>query len=259
MKIINDDYDSIAHLWWSEDEGATASIRYLINPVRFNYFNRLLKINFRSGHNNRKALDVGCGGGFLSEELAKIGLNVTGVDPSKESIRIAQEHAINSGLNVEYRESCGEKLPFDDGIFDIVFCCDVLEHVSEVHKVISEISRVLKRGGLFFFDTINRTMISKVVIIYFMQECRFTSFCGSDMHVWDMFIKPDELKTVLSQYNISLNDTKGIIPKHMSPSIIVNFYRVSRKKISYKELAKRLNFTEGDDLEGSYMGYGIKQ
>ena len=259
MKTINNDYDSIAHLWWSEDEGATASIRYLVNPVRFTYFNNLLKINFKSGYENKKVLDVGCGGGFLSEELSKIGLNVTGVDPSSESIRVAREHAINSGLDIEYRESYGEKLPFDDGIFDMVFCCDVLEHVSDVNKVISEIARVLKRGGLFFFDTINRTMISKVTIIYFMQKCRFTSFCESDMHVWDMFIKPDELESILSRNNISLNDTKGIMPKHVGPSVIMNLYRASRKKISYKELAKRLDFTESNDLEGSYMGYGIKQ
>jgi 2-polyprenyl-6-hydroxyphenyl methylase/3-demethylubiquinone-9 3-methyltransferase len=147
----------------------------------------------------------------------------------------------------------------DDGMFDMVFCCDVLEHVSDVHRVISEIARVLKRGGLFFFDTINRTMISKVTIIYFMQKCRFTSFCGPDMHVWDMFIKPDELESVLSRNNISLNDTKGIMPKHVGPSVIMNLYRASRKKISFKELAKRLDFTESNDLEGSYMGYGTKQ
>jgi len=62
MKTINNDYDSIAHLWWSEDEGATASIRYLVNPVRFTYFDNLLKINFKSGYENKKVLDVGCGG-----------------------------------------------------------------------------------------------------------------------------------------------------------------------------------------------------
>ena len=97
MKKINNDYDSLAHLWWSEDEGATASIRYLINPVRFNYFKKLLERQFKSGFKNKKALDVGCGGGFLSEELSKIGLNVTGVDPSKESINIARQHAIKNG------------------------------------------------------------------------------------------------------------------------------------------------------------------
>jgi 2-polyprenyl-6-hydroxyphenyl methylase/3-demethylubiquinone-9 3-methyltransferase len=259
MKIINNDYDSLAHLWWSEDEGSTASIRYLMNPVRFGYFKKLMDNSYKSGFKSKKVLDVGCGGGFLSEELSKIGLNVTGVDPSKESISIAMEHAINNNLNIAYRESYGEKLPFDDSTFDMVFCCDVLEHVNDVRKVASEISRVLNKGGLFFFDTINRTIISKITVIYLMQECRFTSFVDSDGHVWEMFIKPEELKSIFSENNITLNDLKGISPRHIRPSIIINLYKASRKKISFKELAERLNLIESDDLDASYMGYGIKK
>lgn len=259
MKIIDNNYDSIAHLWWSDDEGTTASIQYLINPVRFNYFNKILEFNYKAEFQNRNALDVGCGGGFLSEELSKIGLNVTGVDPSKKSIRIAQEHAMKSGLDIKYLESYGEKLPFDDEVFDMVFCCDVLEHVNNIHEVISEISRVLKKDGLFFFDTVNRTLISRIVIIYFMQKCKFTSFVRTNTHVWDMFIKPDELKSILSGNSIIINDLKGMTPNHMGFSFIKNLYKASRKKISYKELAKRMNFIESDHLEGSYMGYGIKK
>jgi 2-polyprenyl-6-hydroxyphenyl methylase / 3-demethylubiquinone-9 3-methyltransferase len=258
MRVINNDYDSIAHRWWSDDEGATASIRYIMNPVRLNYFKKLLETNYKSGFKNKKALDVGCGGGFLSEELSKIGLTVTGVDPSKESICIARKHAINNNLNITYQESYGEKLPFDDSTFDMVFCCDVLEHVNDIRKVASEISRVLKKGGLFFFDTVNRTIISKITVIYFMQKCRFTSFVPSDGHIWDMFIKPEELKSIFSENQIVLNGLKGILPKHISPSIIINFHKASRKKISFKELGKRLNLIESDHLEGTYMGYGIK-
>ncbi len=259
MKKINNDYDAIAHLWWSEDEGTTASIRFLINPVRSNYFRNLLEKKFESGFKNRKVLDVGCGGGFLSEELDKIGLNVIGVDPSKESINIARQHAVTKNLNIEYKESFGETLPFEDSVFDMVFCCDVLEHVNDVNKVISEISRVLKTGGLLFFDTINRSIISKIMMIYFMQKCRFTSIIAKDTHVWDMFIKPDELKSILLNNNIFLNNVKGITPEHISPSILINLYKASRKKITYKELAERLNFSESNDLESSYMGYGIKK
>lgn len=258
MKIIDNDYDAIAHLWWSEDEGSTTSIKYLMNPVRFSYFNKLLDINYNSGFKNKKALDLGCGGGLLSEELSKIGLNVTGVDPSKESISIACEHAIKSGLSIEYKEAFGEKLPFDDGVFDMVFCCDVLEHVNDVSKVISEIARVLKKGGLFFFDTVNRTLISKIAIIYFMQKCRFTSFVKTNAHVWDMFIKPEELQSILSQNGIVSKDIKGITPRHKRLSIIVDLHRASSKKITYKELANRMLLTESNNLKCSYMGYGIK-
>ncbi|HEX2966017.1 MAG TPA: bifunctional 2-polyprenyl-6-hydroxyphenol methylase/3-demethylubiquinol 3-O-methyltransferase UbiG [Syntrophorhabdaceae bacterium] len=259
MKQINNDYDSLAHLWWAEDEGAAASIRYLVNPVRFTYFKNLLERQFAAGFERKKALDVGCGGGFLSEELCRIGLNVSGIDPSRESINIANQHAIKSRLPIEYREAFGEALPFDDGTFDMVFCCDVLEHVGNIQKVISEISRVLKTGGLFFFDTINRTLISRIAVIYFMQKCRYTSFAPKDTHVWQMFIKPDELKSILSKNRIFLHDMKGIAPEHINPLIIIDLYKASRKKISYKELAQRLNFTESNDLESSYMGYGTKQ
>jgi 2-polyprenyl-6-hydroxyphenyl methylase/3-demethylubiquinone-9 3-methyltransferase len=258
MKIIDNDYDSIAHLWWSEEEGSTASLKYLMNPVRFNYFNKWIGVHYKSGFRNIKALDVGCGGGLLSEELSKIGLKVTGVDPSKKSIIIAREHAKRDGLNIEYQEAYGEQLPFAEGQFDLLFCCDVLEHVKDVRKVISEISRVLKKGGLFFFDTVNRTFISRMAVIYFMQKCRFTSFVKANAHVWDMFIKPKELESILSQNDISINDLKGITPKQKRLSLIVDLHKVSRKKISYQELANRMNLIESEDLQCSYMGYGVK-
>lgn len=258
MKTINNDYDSIARLWWSEDEGSTATIRYFINPVRFNYFRRILDAGFTSGYSGKKALDVGCGGGFLSEELSRIGLSVTGVDPSVGSIGAAREHAAQAGLSVEYRVSRGEGLPFAGETFDMVFCCDVLEHVSDLGRVISEISRVLIPGGIFFFDTINRTLMSRVAVIYFMQECGLTAFGRGDDHLWSMFIKPGELRDLMSRCAITLAELKGIAPRHTRPSIILDLYRASRKKISYRELARLMDFTDSDDLGCSYMGYGIK-
>lgn len=258
MKTINNNYDAIAHLWWSDDEGATASIKYLMNPVRSDYFKKLLEKNFKFGFKNKKALDVGCGGGLLSEELSKIGLDVTGIDPSKESIKIASEHARNGGLNINYMESYGEELQLDNEVFDMVFCCDVLEHVSDVSKVVSEISRVLKKGGLFFFDTVNRTLKSKIEVIYLVQKCIFKSVVPENGHVWEMFIKPKELQLILSQHGIILKDIRGIAPRHECLSMIIDLNRASRKKISYKELANRMNLIESDNIKCAYMGYGIK-
>ncbi len=259
MRSINNDYDSIAESWCSEDVGATASLRYFVNPVRFKYYKRIIENGFTSGFRNRSALDVGCGGGILSEELAKTGILVTGVDPSRESIRIAREHAAAGGLKIDYQEASGEKIPFSDGLFDMVFCCDVLEHVGDVRRVVSEISRVLRPGGYFFFDTINRTIISWIAVIYFMQECRLTSYTQSNVHLWKMFIKPEELRSILADNDIELNGLKGINPKMKGPSILMGMFRASRKIISYKELSERMNFMENDDLACSYMGYGIKR
>ena len=256
MKTIDNDYDSLARLWWSEDEGATASIRHFINPPRIKYFRRILEEAARL--KGTRALDVGSGGGFLSEELAKLGLDVTGVDPSEESVYIAQEHANRGGLRIAYRVSSGESLPFPDGSFDMVFCCDVLEHVRDLAAVISEISRVLRPGGIFFFDTINRTLMSRIAVIYIMQECRFTAFVKSDMHVWSMFIKPDELKALLTSRGLSLNDLKGITPRLNGFSALMGLHRAAHKRISFRDLAAKMRFSESDDLRCSYMGYAIK-
>ncbi len=254
MKPINNDYDSIAHAWWSEDMGDTASLRYLINPPRFNYFRKIINDN----PEKLKTLDIGCGGGLLTEELAKLGLSVTGVDISKESILVARDHATRNDLNITYLESCGERLPFKDASFDMVFCCDVLEHVNNVSTLILEISRVLKKGGIFFFDTINRTSKSRLAIIFLMQKFKLTAIVRPDVHVWDMFITPDELKTVLSRHGIEIENMKGLVPMNHGIPIITGLYKAARQKISYRELADRMNFGESEILDYSYMGYGTK-
>lgn len=258
VRTINNDYDSIAERWWSDESGATATIRYFVNPVRFAYFKNILDATCISGYAGGNALDVGCGGGFLSEELAKIGLSVTGVDPSVESIRIAAAHAAGSRLCIDYAESSGEDLPFEDSSFDMVFCCDVLEHVNDINTVISEISRVLKKGGLFFFDTINRTPMSWIAVIYFMQRCPLTAFDMPDGHVWSMFIRPGELTSMLRRNGLTCMNVRGIAPARKGLQLVMGLYRASRKRISYRELGEMLRFTESDDLSCSYMGYGIK-
>lgn len=258
MKKINNDYDTKAHLWWSEDEGEFSSIRYFIQPARFAYFRGIMERHYSGRFTGMTALDVGCGGGFLSEELAKAGLRVTGIDPSEGSIRAAAAHARESGLTIDYRTASGEALPFSDNSFDMVFCCDVLEHVASVSAVIAEITRILKHGGLLFFDTINRTLISRIAIIYLLQECRLTSFGMPDSHVWKMFIKPDELASILRDNEISCADLKGITPKNHGLSTLVGLYKAAHRLMTYRELGSRMQFAASNDLSGSYMGYGIK-
>ena len=191
MKVNNEIYEEKGHLWWDDDEGGTfTSLRFMVNPARFNYFKKILEDKNKIHNDNITLLDVGCGGGFLSEEFAKIGLKVTGIDPSKETIKAAKIHAEEENLNIEYLEGFGEDLPFESNTFDFVCGCDVLEHVNDLDKVVNEISRVLKADGIFFYETINRTLISKLLMIKFMQEWKFTAFNDDHVHVWSMFIKP---------------------------------------------------------------------
>jgi 2-polyprenyl-6-hydroxyphenyl methylase / 3-demethylubiquinone-9 3-methyltransferase len=137
-----------------------------------------------------KNLGRGCGGGFLAEEFARLGFDVVGVDPSAVSIEAARAHAAASSLNIDYRVGAGEQLLVEDGMFDVAYCCDVLEHVSDLDRVISETARVLKPGGLYLFDTVNRTLQSKLVAIKIAQEWPLTRVVDTPMHDWQMFIKP---------------------------------------------------------------------
>ena len=115
-------------------------------------------------------MDVGCGGGFLAEEFAKDGFAVTGIDPADRSIEAARKHAADNNLEIDYRAGKEEALPFSDGSFDIVACCDVLEHVDDFSLVISEVARTLKAGGVFCFDTVNRTWLSNLVAIKLFKK-----------------------------------------------------------------------------------------
>jgi 2-polyprenyl-6-hydroxyphenyl methylase/3-demethylubiquinone-9 3-methyltransferase len=106
---------------------------------------------FKINPEKTSVLEVGCGGGLLSEEIARMGFITTGIDPSEQSLISAVIHAKESNLKINYMQGAGENLPFLKNSFDIVLCCDVLEHVQDLPKVISEISRVLKDGGLFIY------------------------------------------------------------------------------------------------------------
>jgi 2-polyprenyl-6-hydroxyphenyl methylase/3-demethylubiquinone-9 3-methyltransferase len=203
-------------------------------------------------------LDVGCGGGLLSEEFSRAGYIVTGIDPAIETIATAKAHASSSGLQIDYLTGVGEHLPFPDGSFDHVICCDVLEHVDNLDLVIGEISRVLKPSGLFLYDTINRTFASKVAMIKVMQEWKSTSFAAPNSHIWEKFIKPSELVHLFNRHNLKNHEMRGIVTKTNPISILSGFYLRKQGRISFQELGRRLNLQEGENLETSYMGYAEK-
>ncbi len=259
MEINNEVYDKKGHLWWDDDEeGNFTSLRFMINPVRFDYFKAILNDRYPSHNHDITILDVGCGGGFLSEEFAKFGLRVTGIDPSKESIATARRHAEQEHLNIEYHVGFGESLPFEANTFDIVCGCDMLEHVNDVNQVIGEISRVLKPQGMFFYETINRTMVSKLLHIKVLQEWSLTAFCDPHVHVWNMFIKPKELKGFMAAHNLFNQETKGLAPAS-APNFVMDFLKLRKGQISWRKLGKRANFRVTNNTLGSYIGYAVKR
>jgi 2-polyprenyl-6-hydroxyphenyl methylase/3-demethylubiquinone-9 3-methyltransferase len=150
---INNDLYNVEGDIWRQPESPFYLMQCSVNPARVVFFKRKLFTELNINALGKSALEVGCGGGILTEEIAHMGFDVIGIDPSEQSIKTAIEHANANGFRIRYEIGEGEALPYMDGTFDIIFCCDVLEHVHDVPKVISEIARVLKPGGLFCYDT----------------------------------------------------------------------------------------------------------
>lgn len=256
QKINNSIYDSEQLKWWDKTSPFNL-IESVLNPVRLNYFKKIIT-EIRLDISSQNALEVGCGGGILSESIAKMGFITTGVDPSLKSIECAREHAKKEGLRITYLRANGEELPFNDNSFDVVFCCDVLEHVRDLPKVISEISRVLKKGGFFFYDTINRTLLSKLVVIKIMQEWKYFAVLPNDLHVWKMFIKPKEMKKLLFSKGLNWIEHRGIMIGSPKLSTLKSLHRRASGKMSCEDFSKKCKFKKSNFLGVAYLGYAIK-
>ena len=223
MPVDNEVYNRLGRSWWDEENPLNV-LHGSITPGRFAYFRRVLAQKFGADVSGLRALDVGCGGGFLAEEFALLGFAVVGVDPSDVSIEAARVHAASSGLDIEYRVGAGEALPLEDSTFDVVYCCDVLEHVSDLDRVIAETARVMKPGGLYLFDTVNRTFTSNLIAIKVMQEWAPTRIFDATVHDWRMFIRPDELASVLTRHGLQVGEMVGLRPRATVASAIPQFH-----------------------------------
>jgi 2-polyprenyl-6-hydroxyphenyl methylase / 3-demethylubiquinone-9 3-methyltransferase len=256
VTIDNGVYDRIGSGWWDETNPLNM-LQGSMTPARFAYFAEVLRGHGRSP-DGLQALDVGCGGGFMSERFARAGANVLGVDPSEVSLATAREHAAADGLSIEYRTGAGEKLPVDDAVFDIAFCCDVLEHVDDLDTVLAETARALKPGGLYFFDTINRTWAANLLMIKLMQDWRFTRIFDTAIHDPKMFITPKELSEALRRNGFVVGELVGLAPHTANPRIAIDFLRTRIGRLSFGEFSRRLHFGKTRSTAASYMGYAVR-
>lgn len=256
MPVANQVYDAMADSWW--DESGFLHVLRGLNPARFGYMRRVLTEDLGIDPCGKRTLDVGCGGGILAEEFSRLGCAVTGIDPSEKSLAAARAHARAEGLAIDYRQGTGESIPFPDATFELAYCCDVLEHVNDLRKVIAEISRVLKLGGIFLYDTINRTFQSKLVMIKLFQEWNWTSFMPPGLHDWNMFIKPEELLPLLAENGLQNRDVTGLKPC-ANPIRTVRILRARKRgEISYLEATRRIDLRESRDRSVLFMGYAAK-
>jgi 2-polyprenyl-6-hydroxyphenyl methylase/3-demethylubiquinone-9 3-methyltransferase len=235
-------YDAWAAEWWQENAKVYA-LNYL-NPARFAYFDRHI-----SNWKGLKVLDVGCGGGFTCEFLAKRGALVTGVDQSAACIAAAHAHAHTHHLPISYHTALAEALPIAAQTIDVVVCVDVLEHVADLAQTLTEIHRVLKPGGVFCFDTINRTFKAKLVMIWLLETV--LNEIPQGVHDWHKFVQPEELAVALRSLNFQAIETQGF---DLFGSTLLDYYT----NYSHYRKTKRFNITLNQNTSIMYIGKAIK-
>jgi 2-polyprenyl-6-hydroxyphenyl methylase/3-demethylubiquinone-9 3-methyltransferase len=178
-------FDRVSQIWW-DPKGEMGTL-HTINPLRTNFIMERLTVP------DPRILDVGCGGGILSEALARAGARVTGLDLSEASIQVAKKHAQQQGLEIDYRyESAQEVAGQQAGTFDAVTCMEMLEHVPEPGKIVAACAQALKPGGQAFFSTINRT--PKAFLFAIIGGEYILRLLPRGTHTYSKLIRPQELK-----------------------------------------------------------------
>jgi 2-polyprenyl-6-hydroxyphenyl methylase/3-demethylubiquinone-9 3-methyltransferase len=178
-------FDEIAPIWW-DPKGEMRTL-HVINPLRMRFIQEKLDLH------GCKVLDVGCGGGILSETLVESGAQVLGIDLSRMSLEVARQHAKQRGLNIAYQNKALEEIaPKQVESFDAVTCMEMLEHDSRPFRIVADCAKVLKPGGHFFCSTLNRTLKALLFAIIGGEYVLHLLPRGS--HMYSRLIRPDELK-----------------------------------------------------------------
>ena len=225
-------YDKVADRWWSDDIRWVRTLKNLV-PGRLAWFDR--QINWQG----KVVLDLGCAGGFMAEALALRGAQVTGIDPATEAIDAARAHAREGGLRIGYDVGVGEVLPYADASFDAVVCVDVLEHVAYLDKVLSEVARTLRPGGVFLFDTINRNPLARLAAITIAEDVLRLLPRGT--HDPTMFIKPAELRVALQGAGLVPGAVTGLGPRGLNRRLDLTFGPQPLTAIIYMGIARKLS------------------
>ena len=237
-------FGSMAERWW-DSQGEFKTL-HDINPLRINFIRRHADI---TGH---RVVDVGCGGGILTESLAKYGADALGIDLSEELIDIAELHGLESGVNANYQKISAESLAEQQpASFDHVTCMEMLEHVPDPGSIISACARMVKPGGMVFFSTLNRKVKSYLLAILAAEY--LLQMLPKGTHDFKTFIKPSELCQSARAVGLELQDMAGIeynpFNKRFSlgKDIDVNYIAVFQRP--YDCLDAKNNVAKGDVTE----------
>jgi len=194
-------FDKLSDKWW--DENGPFKALHSFNLVRLEY---LRKNNLYKSLNGLSILDVGCGGGILCEPLSRLGAKVTGIDTNEKAIKVAKEHARIKNLKIKYINAELSKLKKCS--FDIITCMEVLEHVESVNQIISISNDILKKNGIFFGSTINKTFTSYLLAILFAEN--ILQIVPRGTHEWKKFLKPNYVKKKFLENGFSDFQIQGV-------------------------------------------------
>ena len=206
-------FSRLASQWW-DARGPMAPL-HKFNPVRLAYIRDRTAAHFDrdpkrlDSLSGLRILDIGCGGGILSEPLARLGAAVVGIDPSENNIAVAQHHAARSGLSIDYRNTTAEALSESGEAFDVVLAMEVVEHVADIGLFVDLAAAMVKPEGLFFVATLNRTMKSFALAIVGAEY--ILRWLPRGTHQWDKFVTPNELEIAIEQSGMEITDETGIV------------------------------------------------
>ncbi len=222
-------FSQIAEEWWDPDGKFKPLHKF--NPIRISYIKENIIKTFKLKHKKKplekvKILDIGCGGGLLSEPMSRLGAEVTGIDASEKNIKIAKSHAKKNGLNIKYICASPETLNTTNK-FDVILNMEIVEHVQDVNLFLKSCSKLLKKNGIMFIATLNKTLKSYAFAIVGAEYILRWLPIGT--HEWEKFVKPNDLIDMLKKYDLKLASLDG-----MKFNLIKNEWSLSSdKSINY--------------------------
>jgi 2-polyprenyl-6-hydroxyphenyl methylase/3-demethylubiquinone-9 3-methyltransferase len=230
-------FSALAEEWW--DPLGKMGVLHKFNPVRLGFIKAVACRRFeRDGKRldaleSLRLLDIGCGGGVLSEPLARLGAAVVGADPAEPNIAAARLHAAEAGVTVDYRATTAEALADAGERFDVVLAMEVVEHVADLSLFIKRCAEMVKPGGLMVAATLNRTLKSFALAIVGAEYV--LRWLPRGTHRWDKFVTPNELEAALTRHGLSVTDETGVIYNliadrwQISTDMDVNYMVVAEK------------------------------
>jgi 2-polyprenyl-6-hydroxyphenyl methylase/3-demethylubiquinone-9 3-methyltransferase len=227
-------FSRIADEWW--DEKGKFRPLHMINPVRLSYLRAQIASHFaltkeeHAPFNGLTLVDIGCGGGLISEPIARLGASVTGIDASEKNIKVASLHAERMGLSIDYQATTAENLRAEGRQFDVVFALEIVEHVADVAFFLETVAALVKPGGILVMSTLNRTLKSLVIAKFGAEYVLRWLPIGT--HDWNKFLRPSEIIAPLEGYGLTLTDLSGMV---FSP--LKNAWRIDAQDVEVNYLA----------------------